>query len=70
MKLDRYYQDIEVGDFVEVIDTGDLDFEMWCDTNGYRHRITKIEEESELVWFDGCPYAVAMADFVVYKGRI
>ena len=62
---DRYYQDIKVGDTIEIIETQDTDLELWCEINGYIHFITELDSEAELVWVQDCPYAIDMADFVL-----
>lgn len=57
---DANYIDIETGDKAVIIHiNGDDDLGMWYDKqeSGIL-TISKISEQKELVWLEGCPYAV------------
>ena len=66
MQKDRYYKNIKVNDKVEILDIcGDDDLLMWCEKFGYIQKIVEIEQESELVWVDKCPYAIEMRNIIL-----
>lgn len=67
--FDANYEDIEVGDkFVYIGEPrDDEDLYAWMEDNTFVHFISELEEESELVWTEDCPYSIQMGLILVDK---
>lgn len=67
--LDAKFEEFEVGDKVGYIGSCDDDNDLYAEfeENGFVHEVCAIEEESELIWVVGCPYAISAALVVKWQ---